>query len=126
MNRIADALADTMTPSPADIEAGAAEKILGFWTGLGLCPSYPTSTQVVLRLLRNADYAIDIHVLDDFIRRRYIDAPPRRAGGYQWSAFAIYALTAALEYRRRWVPFSPIHAAKMTAFERMLHFLRTD
>ncbi len=112
-------ITSTITSPTADaetIEAGALEKISGFLEAVGISPArLPVNSADAIHILREGgQYNFSAAVLAEFVGKGYVGRP---AGG-KWFAFDIYQWAAALEARRRWLPFS-IHAGKQSHFERM-------
>jgi hypothetical protein len=98
-------------------EKDAAERISMLWREADVLPCYPVSDENVVNLLRAAEYAADVDVLDRYERLNYVGGVPRRNEVRRWRASDIVSLMAALEIRRQWRPDSTLHFSKFHPFE---------
>ena len=106
-----------MHPEIETAESINRERIAGWWQLLGIEPEYPTDTITACRLCQAVDYRVDPDWVTDAIQSNIIPPVPGMDGRFEWKATNIVTLAAALEARRRWKPFSQIHAHKITRAE---------
>lgn len=101
------------------VEAQARMRIAGWWERAGLEPTYPCGTETAISLLTAVEYRVDPETIARYIASGYIPGPGRaESGAMEWLAIDIAQLGFALEFRREWQAFSPLHDAKKSTYER--------
>src|SRR5262245_31840960 len=98
----------------AALEETNRARLEGWWGLLGEPPGYPADTETVVRLLTAVEYDVSPDTLLGYLNDQSIPPVGRIAGRLSWSAVNIVTAACALEARRRWKPFSTIHAAKFS------------
>ena len=86
------------------------------WKAAGLRPQYPCSTVHALSLVKLMGYSADNAAIGYCIQR-YMDAPKKQGGQFQWEESDVIAFADCLERLRRWVPLHPSHVHKLTPDE---------
>jgi hypothetical protein len=94
-------------------------RLSGWWDLAGLEPAYPADTETVVKLLTAVEYLCEPDVLLGYLNEQAIPPVGRVAGRLSWSATNVVTAACALEARRRWKPFSTIHAAKFSMIEKL-------
>lgn len=110
-------------PNVTTQEEIARQRLAGWWAAMGVVePEYPADTATVVRLVQAAEYACDHDTVLAYLNGGVIPPVPEGDnGGHAWNATHIVTLACALEMRRKWKPFSQLHAAKFTATEKLMH-----
>ena len=105
-------------PTADGLEAQAQERLAEWWRRADRPPFYPASTDDVVELMRALEYEATVKTVVEFIDKGYIPPPVERDGRLKWAAADITAFAVALEFRRRWQKFSPIHNPKKSSSQR--------
>ncbi len=104
------------------IDTAKAEALVsGFCerTGFEVKPVYSASE--VCSMLTALGYSVRLDTLREFVAKGYVSD-----FGDSWDAVAVYALSAALEARRRWTPTPSPHDFKKTAMRVEIERLRAE
>src|SRR5262245_48008307 len=105
----------------AVLEDKNRERIAGWFDLAGIEAAYPVASDTVVKLLRAIEYLCDNDTLLAYLNDEIIPPVPRQNGRLVWSATNVVSLAAALEARRKWQPFSTLHAVKFSMIERLQH-----
>jgi hypothetical protein len=102
-----------LSPSAAAaVEAAARETLRCYWRRSDALPVYPETTERVVEMLGECQYAIDADSLQRLIDAGAFASPPMQGGRRRWSATDIMRLVTLMETRRQWKPFSSLHDPK--------------
>jgi hypothetical protein len=97
-------------------EQAATKKLEPWWHAADVHTNYPATTGDVVALLRSQEYDCSEATICEFIDAGHIQQPGRKGGRMIWWALDILGLAGALEFRRRWLPFSKLHDWKKSNF----------
>jgi hypothetical protein len=103
----------------AALEDTNQTRIRGWFDLAGIEPQYPCETATVIQLLQAVEYIVNGDVILGLLNDNAIPPVPRVNGRLAWSATNIVTAACALEARRKWKPFSTIHATKFSMVEKL-------
>ncbi len=110
----------------ARLEADCQSRIAAWWDRAGLTAAFPAADGEVVRLLRAVEYAITPETLVRHIMSRRFAGPAVSDDRRNWLAADIVRLASFCEARRDWQVDSPLHASKVTSYQRALDHARRD
>jgi len=111
-----------MNPNQVHFDAREAEAIVAQYcerTGREVKDEY--TAREAVEMLADLGYDVSLNTLREFVAKGYI-ADHADA----WTPVALYALTGALDSRRRWQPTPCVHDARKSAMRLMIEQIRAE